>query len=62
MSFRIMEGGADTGFRHVEPEKYEPRLMRYKREGRRVVATEVIIFPTNAERLLITVRSVVEAK
>ena len=38
-----MEGGADTGFRHVEPEKYEPRLMRYKREGRRVVATEVSI-------------------
>ena len=31
-----MEGGADTGFRHVEPEKYEPRLLRFKREGRRV--------------------------
>ena len=38
---RIMEGGADTGFRHVEPEKYEPRLLRYKREGRKVKVTEV---------------------
>ena len=30
-----MEGGADTGFRHVEPEQYPARLLRFKREGRR---------------------------
>ena len=24
----IMEGGAETGFRHVPPECYEPRLLQ----------------------------------
>lgn len=27
-SITIMEGGADTGFRHVPPECYEPRLLQ----------------------------------
>jgi gelsolin len=27
---RVMEGGIDTGFRHVGPEKYEPRLLQIK--------------------------------
>lgn len=38
---RVMEGGADTGFRHVEPEKYPPRLLHFKQEGRKVKVTEV---------------------
>jgi len=29
----IMEGGVDSGFRHVEPEKYTPRLMWIKDAG-----------------------------
>ena len=36
-----MEGGADTGFRHVEPTKYEPRLLKFKKEGRTVKCSEV---------------------
>jgi len=32
---KIMEGGVETGFKHVEPEKYEPRLLHLK--GRRKV-------------------------
>jgi gelsolin len=27
---RIMEGGVDSGFKHVEPEKYTPRLLHLK--------------------------------
>jgi len=29
-NIRIMEGGVDTGFKHVEAEKYEPRLLHLK--------------------------------
>lgn len=28
-SITLMKGGADTGFRHVEPEKYVPRLLKF---------------------------------
>jgi gelsolin len=34
---RIMEGGVDSGFHHVEPEKYEPRLLHLK--GKKKVRT-----------------------
>lgn len=27
--FRILKGGCASGFRHVEPEKYTPRLLRF---------------------------------
>jgi gelsolin len=27
---KILEGGVDSGFKHVEPEKYEPRLLHLK--------------------------------
>lgn len=37
---RIMDGGVDSGFKHVEPEKYQPRLLHLK--GRkRVRVTQV---------------------
>ncbi|XP_063969374.1 gelsolin-like protein 1 [Lytechinus pictus] len=32
----LMEGGADTGFRHVEPKNYEPRLLHFKGDRKRV--------------------------
>jgi len=32
---KIMEGGIDSGFKHVEPEKYNPRLLQLK--GRRKI-------------------------
>jgi len=37
---RIMEGGVETGFKHVEPEKYEPRLLHLKGK-RKVRVTQV---------------------
>lgn len=37
---RIMDGGIESGFRHVEPEKYEPRLMHIKGK-RKVRVTQV---------------------
>eukprot|EP00179_Madagascaria_erythrocladioides_P012160 CAMPEP_0198365786 /NCGR_PEP_ID=MMETSP1450-20131203/154349_1 /TAXON_ID=753684 ORGANISM="Madagascaria erythrocladiodes, Strain CCMP3234" /NCGR_SAMPLE_ID=MMETSP1450 /ASSEMBLY_ACC=CAM_ASM_001115 /LENGTH=465 /DNA_ID=CAMNT_0044073241 /DNA_START=138 /DNA_END=1536 /DNA_ORIENTATION=+ len=37
---RIMEGGIDSGFRHVEPEKYEPRLLQLKGK-RKIRASQV---------------------
>jgi len=39
-----MEGGADTGFHHVEPEKYIPRLMHFSGKGFNVVVKEVFLF------------------
>jgi len=33
-SIRIMEGGVDSGFKHVEPEKYRPRLLHLKGKKR----------------------------
>lgn len=36
-NIRIMEGGVDSGFKHVEPEKYTPRLLHLK--GKKKVRT-----------------------
>jgi len=38
---RLLEGGADTGFHHVEPEKYTPRLMHFSGVGKKVVVAQV---------------------
>ncbi|WP_395241561.1 gelsolin family protein, partial [Salmonella sp. s51933] len=41
----VMKGGADTGFRHVEPTKYVPRLMHFRRDKRgSVTVKEVACF------------------
>jgi gelsolin len=37
---KILEGGVDTGFKHVEPEKYVPRLLHLKGK-KKVRVTEV---------------------
>jgi gelsolin len=37
---KIMEGGIDSGFKHVEPEKYRPRLLHLKGK-KKVRVTEV---------------------
>lgn len=37
----LLEGGADTGFRHVEPEKYTPRLLHFSGTGKNVVVSQV---------------------
>lgn len=36
-----MEGGAETGFRHVEPEKYKTRLLQVKSTGKNLQIREV---------------------
>jgi len=38
---RLLEGGAETGFHHVEPEKYTPRLMHFSGAGKKVVVNQV---------------------
>ncbi|RUS80307.1 hypothetical protein EGW08_011945 [Elysia chlorotica] len=40
-SIQLLKGGADTGFRHVKPEEYKPRLLRVKGDRRNVTVTEV---------------------
>jgi len=40
-SVRLMEGGADSGFRHVEPEKYQSRLFHFCGTGKNVVMSQV---------------------
>jgi gelsolin len=37
---KLLEGGVDSGFRHVEPEKYKPRLLHLKGK-KKVRVTEV---------------------
>jgi len=39
----IMEGGAESGFRHVKPEEYKPRLIRIvaEKKGEKATAREV---------------------
>lgn len=37
----IMEGGADSGFNHVEPDKYEPRLLHFSGMKKNIVVREV---------------------
>ncbi|XP_046363482.2 gelsolin-like protein 2 [Haliotis rufescens] len=36
-----MEGGAESGFNHVEPETYEPRLLHFNGKGRNISVREV---------------------
>jgi gelsolin len=40
-SFRTMSGGVDSGFNHVTPEEYVPRLLKVSGEGNKVKVTEV---------------------
>jgi gelsolin len=44
----IMEGGADSGFRHVGPEAYTPRLLHFSGLKKNIVVKEV---PCNRARL-----------
>lgn len=37
----LLEGGADTGFRHVKPTEYQPRLMHFHGDKKRVTVMEV---------------------
>ena len=39
--YRIMKGGAETGFRHVSPREYQPRLLHFRKEGGHIVLKEV---------------------
>eukprot|EP01087_Luapelamoeba_hula_P018105 TRINITY_DN5791_c0_g1_i1.p1 TRINITY_DN5791_c0_g1~~TRINITY_DN5791_c0_g1_i1.p1 ORF type:complete len:370 (-),score=62.75 TRINITY_DN5791_c0_g1_i1:267-1376(-) len=38
---RVMSGGVDSGFHHVKPEEYQPRLLRAKGKGRDIRMTQV---------------------
>jgi gelsolin len=40
-NFTLLKGGADTGFRRVLPETYPTRLLRVKKEGRRINLEEI---------------------
>jgi gelsolin len=40
-NFQILEGGAASGFNHVEPENYQPRLLHVKGQRKKVRVTEV---------------------
>jgi gelsolin len=37
----LMEGGAESGFHHVKPEQYTPRLMHFSGQGRKVIVSQV---------------------
>jgi gelsolin len=37
----LLEGGADTGFNHVKPEQYNPRLLHFSGAGKNVVVSQV---------------------
>ena len=46
-----MEGGADTGFRHVEPEKYKTRLLQVFGKGKNLAIREVNFWLTSRQSL-----------
>jgi len=48
---RLLEGGADTGFHHVEPESYTPRLLHFSGAGTNVVVRQVC--PINYTHIVI---------
>ena len=39
-----MQGGADSGFRHVTPEEYEARLLRFKGQKKDIAVREVTTY------------------
>jgi len=39
--FEILAGGVDTGFKHVEPEKYKPRLLHIKGKLNKTIVRQV---------------------
>jgi len=39
--FEILKGGVETGFHHVEPEKYEPRLLHIKGKLNKTIVRQV---------------------
>ncbi|KAK3612033.1 hypothetical protein CHS0354_021710 [Potamilus streckersoni] len=39
----VMNGGAESGFKHVEPREYQPRLMWFASKGKRVELKEVAL-------------------
>lgn len=41
----LLSGGAETGFRHVTPEEYKPRLLHFRGKGRNVVVNQVALNP-----------------
>jgi len=44
---RILQGGVATGFHHVKPEEYKPRLLHVKGRGSNVRVTEVALSHTS---------------
>ncbi|XP_028408310.1 gelsolin-like protein 2 [Dendronephthya gigantea] len=46
-SITLLEGGCDSGFRHVKPEEYELRLLHFKKTGKKVVLKEVPAYHSN---------------
>lgn len=39
--YRILNGGADSGFRHVKPEEYKPRLLHFHGDRYGVTVNEI---------------------
>lgn len=44
-----MSGGAETGFRHVEPVEYKPRLLHFAKEKRHVCVREIQMVKDNVK-------------
>ena len=47
--FRILSGGAESGFRHVKPTEYKPRLLHFSGTRKAVEVREV---PMSVKRLV----------
>lgn len=47
--FKILDGGADSGFKHVEKEEFKPRLLRVRGEKRKLEISEVACKRTNLD-------------
>ncbi|XP_065178187.1 gelsolin-like protein 1 [Sycon ciliatum] len=46
-AMQIWKGGVDSGFRHVKPEEYEPRLLHFSGTRKNIVVKEVELLKAN---------------
>ena len=46
----IMKGGCETGFNHVKPEAYPPRLLHFSGIGKKIEVREVPAAPSSLDK------------
>ena len=48
--YSIMKGGCESGFNHVKPEAYPPRLLHFSGIGKKIEVREVPAAPSSLDK------------